>query len=1404
MENNGNKVKETSRALQKNIAEYSVDVAIDAKYAPVQEVMSRFHGLQEGLTVFLKEVCHPYKNWPVVVKDIRTYALNYFYVLKTQPKGPDTALLYAEILLDSIERARQENVKKDAYSTLFQFIQRLINDTDEHMPEFYNVLEYCFTRIGGFPDELMSIVGVSYYRLRRLAEDYCKKTIDERGPIKPLVLMLEKYLQYSYKYWLSVEDTVACFGDEFVEIGDDGVGELFSEISHKTLKRYKEACERVGHLHVDFGQKLKELITFPGFSEIVKEYELIPTKISALALDEKVKYNYEVFFLFHTLNISGLSSIHEESLRQINRKITWLISNEDFQHVRLLIQRSFSILKKSVSQYPVTVLKCILHLGTGVYETRDSDLVLFFNEELCRIGFQSPDFAGVTTDWQIQSNTGHIENIRTWLTLIGMNPRWSVKLLSSLIIHLSLTGVLIKDTDLFQREITRFLNSEIAPVYNLVKQLMRIFPVYFNELGAEGQLRDISTRIDEACARKDKLIHFLRKQCHVESSNKIISLIEAVLTFWKTKTTDELKPYLPPDIYEQIELSGPYIDGVHKVMDYFFNKKTLKTIPDILTMEDEYFVEVSGEIPKENRDDFERVALAISLYKLLSHKYSIGHGEIESYILQVQTTSFPDFKELIIALQEKDVYKKLDVITNYLETLKKLILSAERFEIREDIYRKRHISAEIPSMYGTYHEVKFDALGLTFRLEALANTLFEALVDTVDLSFITRSTFYQIYRYLRLFQKMLDIEGIPVREFHRQLDIFEMALEIRGFSFTQFLDIFRTLSQVVGNIVTDHFNYIHKDNLQEILSEVQRFKLLPKYLHGGIIDNDEFDHKVSEIFLRDIIAASPGILTLDLFLTKILTTLHMQAEKLPEDKHYLFVNYNPHDSITSIEKPADRRAYNIIYLGNKGFNLKRMYSFGLPIPEGFIITTEVFRCLELLSIYTPAMENFRAMILSEVKNIERLTGKGFGRPSNPLLLSVRSGSTVSQPGMMDSYLNVGINEEIVDGLSAITGNGWFAWDCYRRYLQSYGMSFGCERNDFDAIIGKNKEEAKVLFKKDLTPEQMKATALSYRTFVESKGINVNDDPSEQLFTAIERVFNSWNTKKAKTYRKLLGISDDWGTAVTVQAMVYGNKNRNAGSGVLFTQSPKVSATRFTPWGDYTFGNQGDDVVSGLVYTYPISIYQAYKEGREVEYCLERKFPKVYQRLREIAKILIFDRRWSPQDIEFTFEGPEENQVYILQSRELVIRQKKTYPVFELDMEMQQKLLVGHGVGVNGGAMAGRVVFNVNDIKYWRIAEPKTPLILVRQDTVPDDIVEISQTDGLLTARGGATSHASIVATRLDKTCVVGCADMVCHEGEGLLTIRGIDVLSGEFISIDGTEGAIYLGAVKISGKGGVE
>ncbi|SPD76131.1 Pyruvate phosphate dikinase PEP/pyruvate-binding protein [uncultured Desulfobacterium sp.] len=1386
-----------SKALEVNIALSQVEVVVDKRYEVLNEVMGKFYGLRKGLQTFLEEMCHPYRNWEFIVQEARNFSLNYIHVLKSHPKGPDAARLYVDIFFETIESTVSDQVRVDATDNLLIFMQKIIKTSGTELNRFLWVIDYAFKRITEYADDIFFLFVKSFYQLNKIA-DSLLQAFSEDHDFGVVNRLIHKYYIHTYNYWINHTDPLEGFeAGSGVAVTDTALKEIFETISHKLLKKCLNQLEELFRSS-DYSARntLEKMIELPGFGQIVSIYSRVPQKIINAVPEERQANQWKLIFLLLIMNNKGLSSIHEEALRDINRTLAWLISKEDISVIKRFLDKTFAMLKESAGKYPGTALSCILNMGHGVYKTDEGDLVDMFIDSVVSIDFQFPEIKGVGDDWQIRVNPNHIQNIRVWLELIGLNPKWSKKLLSSLIINLSIGGVFIKDTDLFPRDITRLLNRDIGPAYNLVKQLARLFPTYFNDIGAEGNLRDISTEIDELGHRKDILIHFLRKQSHVESSNQIILLMEAVLNFWRIGSKAVVMPFVPPNIYNQIETEGSYIDGVHILISNLFDVKGWSAISDLLDVQEDEIKTLACNLHGVSDLDIKRVELAVHLYKLLYQKYHLGFTEMTSYLSQLQSSGLPELETLKKGLEEKVAKRRLKLLLGYLEKLERVILASEDYEIREDIYRKRHFTVDIPSMYGSYHEMKFDALGLTFRLESIINVLFEEIVESLNLVVITRATISEIHEYLRLFDWALRLDGINSSELARQLDVLAHALEIRSFSATQYLDIFRGFTQAVNNIVSDYFNNIHQENLLTIFNRISIEKLMPKYLpQDQSVDMERLVHRVTEVFLRERIASSLGLQQLDIFLSRIMTTLYRQLNELSEDMLQMLLSSDPQKAITPIYPPKSG-VLNIIHLGNKGLNLVKMKTFGLPVPPGFIITTEVFRCRKIIEYYNPAKKRFKEQVSNEISALEKITGKSFGDPKNPLLLSVRSGSSISLPGMMETFLNVGINEDIVQGMINITGNKWFSWDTYRRFLQSYGMAFGLSRNNFDDIIAGFKKSFDIPYKRDFSGNQMYDVAQAYKELLFKNNIVLENSPLEQLFIAIDKVFDSWYSLKATTFRKILSISDDWGTAVTIQTMVFGNFSPTSGSGVIFTHNPRWSGDMVQLWGDFTTGDQGEDVVSGLVRTQPISKTQAEAENRPVETSLEVMFPQIYRVMKEWAMKIFYEKDMGPQEMEFTFEGPDRKDLYFLQTRDMVIRQRRKVYSFDFSDQQPAKLL-DHGIGVSGGAMTGRVVFSLEEIRRWRKVEPETPLIMVRTDTVPDDIKEIYEADGLLTARGGSTSHAAIVAHRLGKTCVVGCSKLICNERDSFCSMEQNKLKSGDFLSINGLEGSVYLGKLKI-------
>uniref|UniRef100_A0A7C4M1X7 Pyruvate, phosphate dikinase n=1 Tax=candidate division CPR3 bacterium TaxID=2268181 RepID=A0A7C4M1X7_UNCC3 len=488
--------------------------------------------------------------------------------------------------------------------------------------------------------------------------------------------------------------------------------------------------------------------------------------------------------------------------------------------------------------------------------------------------------------------------------------------------------------------------------------------------------------------------------------------------------------------------------------------------------------------------------------------------------------------------------------------------------------------------------------------------------------------------------------------------------------------------------------------------------------------------------------------------------------------------------------------------GGKGANLAEMTSLGLPIPQGFIVTTEA--CNKYYEAGNQIEEEIKKEIYQKLNELEELTGKKFEDPEKPLLVSVRSGARASMPGMMDTVLNLGLNDKVVDQLATVTGNERFAYDSYRRFIQMFSdVVMEVEKIKFEKILDEVKEENEVKFDTDLTAENLKEVVKRYKElFKEEKGFDFPQEPKEQLLEAITAVFRSWDNPRAIVYRRMNDIPSSWGTAVNIQEMVFGNMGNDCGTGVAFTRDPSTGEKRL--YGEFLMNAQGEDVVAGI--RTPQSIDQ-----------LKEIMPDCYNQFVEIANKLE-DYFKDMQDMEFTIE---RGKLFMLQTRngkrtagaalkiavdlvaEGMINKEEAilkidpkqldqllHPRFEPDALKKAKV-VAKGLPASPGAATGKIYFSAESaVKAKKDGEKY--IILVRMETSPEDIEGMDAAQGILTGRGGMTSHAAVVARGMGTCCVAGCGEIKINEKEGFFTDKnGKKYEEGDFISLDGSTGNVY-------------
>ena len=492
-------------------------------------------------------------------------------------------------------------------------------------------------------------------------------------------------------------------------------------------------------------------------------------------------------------------------------------------------------------------------------------------------------------------------------------------------------------------------------------------------------------------------------------------------------------------------------------------------------------------------------------------------------------------------------------------------------------------------------------------------------------------------------------------------------------------------------------------------------------------------------------------------------------------------------------------------LGGKGANLAEMTNIGLPVPQGFTITTEA--CTQYYEDGRQINPEIVAEIEEYITKMEKINDKKFGDKENPLLVSVRSGARASMPGMMDTILNLGLNEEVVEVMAEKSGNPRWAWDCYRRFIQMYSdvvMEVG--KKYFEELIDEMKANKGVTQDVELTAEDLKVLATQFKEEYKAKiGEEFPTDPKVQLMGAVQAVFRSWDNPRANVYRRDNDIPYSWGTAVNVQAMAFGNMGDDCGTGVAFTRDPATGAKGL--FGEFLTNAQGEDVVAGV--RTPMHISE-----------MEQKFPEAFAEFNKVCKILE-DHYRDMQDMEFTVE---HGKLYMLQTRngkrtaqaalqiacDLVDEGMRTeeeavamidprnldtllHPQFDA-AALKAATPLGKGLGASPGAACGKVVFNADDAAEWNARGEK--VILVRLETSPEDITGMKASQGILTVRGGMTSHAAVVARGMGTCCVSGCSEIIMDEANKKFTLAGKEFKEGDFISIDGSTGNIYDGIIK--------
>lgn len=1358
-----------SQALEANLAQTRYkDIFIPAEHQEFIDLSKKYFGINKRANDCITEFHHPMSNHTFVTEELRKILIDDFWFYTREDIKTDALLIPIEMMHSLLKPDVEKKLRLNVINTLLEFTDVVIAKSPKHaelVSSVFRILNEVFD------DNRDCLILASKYVIR-----YLERAFETTDFHHDAFDFARRVMQENYRFWQetsAVEDWIA--DKDFLK--EDETVNLKNEIGKPYFDGLNVALAKA--------ETWKDLEDLPTFDQIASRF----TDSESVLPHFITKFQ----FVFYLLHLPGMANSRERLIWNMDRMLRDAVDELSEDELMPFIDTIFDLADELRKEYMSAVLDFQLTLGKKIIDvdkTEQKELVNYFEKKLIAFGFVSPGKVFVGEDWQLSVDENHIKNIRVWLELIEYSQSLMEKLLSALIVNLKLGGIFLSDTDLFQREITKILNSNIRPYYKKVKQLSRIFPVYFNEIGAEGEIRNVTTNMDEISGRQDKLVHFLRKQVHTESNNTLIGLTFNVFNFWNDGNLETLKPILPKNVFESIDKDSTWFTYVHLLVQTMGEISCMNTESLLLLSRDDFEHLINSAAQRLDLEtditDRERTRLMNirDLYARLREKYSFESVNIFN---SMRTYSFiPDNEvdELEKSFAEKDLDKTVKLLYAFMDKLKAIIFNPEESEGWENIYHKRHIAIGIPSMYGTYRENKFEAMGLTFRLERVATQLMERVVSSINLEYISERTLQQICKILEYFRDGLELDGITNQSFNSKLEMLRYSLTSRSFSFDQYINIFQFIAEDVQRIIIKHFLKSYEYPLKIVIPQVfdSEGKLNEK-------ETQTLISRKSEEFHRDLLSDAFLMQPLDNFIARILKSLRGMKAALDPKLINDIMTYNSEMLISPFweEKP---KMDSQVFMGSKAYHLKNLYLAGLPVPPGFVITTEVFRRNETINTISELRTEIHAMIRSYLTELENITGTQYGNAEHPLLLSVRSGTAISMPGAMDTILNVGLNDELVEAIAQDETRAWSIWDSYRRLLQSWGMAKGIERDVFDEEINKFKQKYNVKQKVDFEASVMRELAYSYKRILEEHGVIMEQDLYKQLVACINRVFDSWNSSRALAYRSHMSIAEDWGTAVIVQQMIFGNLSDTSGTGVVFTQNPHRERPGVHLYGDFTLRSQGEDIVGGLVKPLPIGETQRKADNRE-GYSMQTLLPEIYKKIYDIAKQLTENMGYSAQEMEFTFESEKPEDFRILQIRDQDLRLEDEMEAFVESPETMQK--IGEGIGIGGGALNGLVAFNEEDIASLHANHPDEKVILVRPDTVPDDIGMVFDCDGLLTARGGATSHAAVTAVRLGKICVVSCAALNVDDDHHCAELNGVALKAGDAIALDGNLGVVYLG-----------
>ena len=1162
-----------------------------------------------------KELTYENKDWKYIINGLRSYLYDHLYDLVPYSDQVLTVIFY--YIKEATNRKRNSAIRAcDTFFDRYIFILQKL-------------------KLG---DERFQPIKIDF-------NDFLDEYID---------LLTEKSKEGFY--FDSSIDKIIAFGSILAPVGND-YKNIIKKLANFLLSQYKLYVKRSILIHRHEIDEIKEILPEKKRDfEFIKLFEEVSDNSYIKKIERLEEYstnNPEKFFE-KGQNIYDLSenskkwekiclftknSIENELIKNeefILTILTFIVkksnqgTDSDFQNFisRTLVSICASFIKKEKLELFKKVVDLIIpnlydeiengknymgafsriyDIGKPVIESNNISLIDYFEDILIKSKFCFPKYSGIDSDWSVISNGNHLENIRTWMKLIELNPPVMRKLSASLIVNLKLGGVFLKDTDLFQRDITRLLNSNYGDVFYLITSLAAVFPTFYHNVGATGTIRACTEKID-ANHQMNDLIHFVRKQIHVESSNRTVVIMQNIMEFWLTGNKKVLENMVPREVYNNLnhfyrlinfdreaQVSNAFgeikehfqehadkrfwdfLNAVEKsellefIITHDFDRinkiqknEIIKYIseyyqsrnPTEMTKILKYIIKITGinyrktkvwevlyEMSNDNfrnifetMDDhdiskinIEKFLTFIDLYRMLYDKYNFSEVRaIEKLKYYASQLIFKPPLDFFDKLYSKSLIEALEALLEAQYSLKtEVLLSDSKFEPLDTIQFKRHIAFGIPSMYGFYKEKKFDTLKVFFQMNLIKLRLFEKLVENLQLENRENIDYMKNKLILKFFYNTFQISGLANQEMNNLFNL----LETPNLRISQFRDIVNQLLIIHGGI-SDRFNETYRYACKKAINNLGFERISKKYVPHKKSENIEI---IIDRFLRDQIMQFPLLQLFDNLLidlkSKIQITVEDQDDKIclnrREERLELKLKSadiksmldNPcypnndinrskagiffpiYDILKLPREPERRNIYTPIWeVGNKAYGLLFMKDIeGINVPDGIILSHYFAKEFKKEILEDKRLKHVLIELLK--RNVKSFTQNRFGNPKNPQLLSVRSGAVFFMPGVMSTITNVGLTKNIIDYYAK--EDPWFAYDCYRRFLQDIATSFyDVKRRVFENIITQVKTDLNVQLKEKMTGEQMKILAERYKEELTNRGLFIPEDPYDQLLYSL--------------------------------------------------------------------------------------------------------------------------------------------------------------------------------------------------------------------------------------------------------------------------------------------------------------